>query len=160
MALQALSSRFNERGYGRLALVVLLLVSTLGISGCASPQLDPNLLAATDAGHYGGAREAIQSQLKDDPSDRSYILDRLRLMILTLADGMPGAAEEVANQTFRTLRTQGINADRTAAAVVFNEGVKIWKGEPFEQALSYTYIAMQKAELGQWDNARAAAGAS
>src|SRR6185369_8080879 len=70
------------------------------------------------------------------------------------------AAEEVANQTFRLLRTQGLNADRTTASIVLNEDIKIWKGEPFEQALSYTYIAIQKAELGQWDNARAAANAS
>jgi hypothetical protein len=128
--------------------------------GCQAQQLDPNLVAATDVGRYGGARVAIEKKLPQDPSDRSYILERLRLLILTLADGQPGSAEEVANQTFRLLRTQGLNADRTAASVVLNEDVKIWKGEPFEQALGYTYIAIQKAEVGQWDNARAAAGAS
>jgi tetratricopeptide (TPR) repeat protein len=135
-------------------------LAALLLSGCASHQLDPNLVAATDVGRYGGARVALQKSLSDDPADRAYILGRLRLLILTLADGVPAAAEEVANQTFRLLRTQGLNADRTTAAVVFNEGVKIWKGEPFEQALGYTYIAIQKAQLGQWDNARAAAGAS
>ena len=128
--------------------------------GCQGPQLDPNLVAATDVGRYGGARVALEKKLPESPSDRSYILERLRLLILTLADGQPGAAEEVANQTFRLLRTQGINADRTVASVVLNEDVKIWKGEPFEQALGFTYVAIQKAELGQWDNARAAAGAS
>lgn len=102
----------------------------------------------------------LQKGLTKDPSDRAYILDRLRLLILTLADGSPAAAEETANQTFDLLRTQGLNDDKTVSAAVFNERVKIWKGEPFEQAMAYAYIAMQKAELGQWDNARAAAQSS
>jgi hypothetical protein len=142
--------------FRRLAAIPLLL----GLAGCAERQLDPNLITATDVGRYGGARVALQGKLTENASDRSYILDRLRLLILTLADGQPAQAEEVANQTFRLLRTQGLNADRTTASIVLNEDIKIWKGEPFEQALSYTYIAIQKAELGQWDNARAAANAS
>ncbi len=128
--------------------------------GCAQEQVSPRLRADVDAGRYSLARVAIQKRLTENPGDRSYILDRLRLLILTLADGQPAAGEEVANQAYRLLRTQGLNADRTTASVVFNEGVKIWKGEPYEQALAYTYIAMQKAQLGQWDNARAAAGSS
>jgi len=135
-------------------------VSLVASPGCSQGRLDSNMVAATDAGRYGGARASLQARLTDDPADRNYILDRLRLLILTLADGSPNAAEQVANDTFRLLRTQGLNADRTTAAVVFNEGVKIWKGEPFEQALGYCYVAVQKAERGEWDNARAAAGAS
>jgi hypothetical protein len=140
--------------------ILLAALAGAALAGCQAQQLDPNLVAATDVGRYGGARVALEKKLPQDPSDRSYILERLRLLILTLADGQPGAAEEVANQTFRLLRTQGLNADRTAASIVLNEDVKIWKGEPFEQALGFTYVAIQKAEVGQWDNARAAAGAS
>ena len=141
---------------------VVAAVSALAVlGGCASsPQLSPRLINAAYEGRYGPAREAIQRNLTDRPSDRDYILDRMRLLILTLADGQPAAAEEVANQTYALLRTQGLNEDRTVSAVVFNEGVKIWKGEPFEQALGYHYIAVQKAMLGEWDNARAAAQSS
>ena len=129
------------------------------LTGCVRT-LDPNLIAATEAGRYGGARVAIQENLTNNPSDRAYILDRLRLSILTLADGQVEIAEIPANQLFSLLTTQGINADRTVSSAVINERVKIWKGEPFEQALGYHYIAMQKAMRGEWDNARAAAGAS
>jgi hypothetical protein len=41
--------------------------------------------------------------------------------------------------------------------VVLNEDLKVWKGEPFEQALAYSYIAAQYASQGSWDNVRAAA---
>lgn len=117
-------------------------------------------MAAMDSGNVGVARATLESKLTDNRSDRSYILDRMRLLLLTMADGSPAAAEETANQAFALLSTQGINADKTVSASVFNESVKIWKGEPFEQALAYYYIALQKAELGEWDNARASAASS
>ena len=143
----------------RPALHLPLAVAVALCGGCASG-LDPDLVAATDVGRYGGSRVALEKQLTADPSDRNYILDRLRLLILTLADGQPDAAEVIAGQTFSLLSTQGINADKTVSSVVFNESVKIWKGEPFEQAMGYHYIALQKAERGEWDNARASSASS
>lgn len=139
---------------------VAAIALACGLGGCEYSNVHPRMMADADAGAYGAPRVELQSRLTDNPSDRAYLLDRLRLLILTLADGQPAQAEEVANQTFRLLRTQGLNADRTTAAVVVNEGVKIWKGEPFEQAMGFSYIAVQKAQVGQWDNARAAANAS
>jgi hypothetical protein len=140
-----------------VGLGVALCLASAG--GCSS-SLDRHVLRSADAGEYGAARVALQDQTSDDMSDRGYILDRLRQLILTLADGQPDVAENAANQTFRLLSLQGINADRTVSSQVFNERVKIWKGEPFEQALGYTYVAIQKGELGEWDNARAAASNS
>jgi len=124
--------------------------------GCSSGRVNRNVELAANRGEYGQARAALQSKLSDDRSDRAYILDRLRLLILTLADGQPAAAEQIANETSDLLRTQGLTADRTTSAAIINERAKIWKGEPFEQALAYTYIGIQKAEKGEWDNARAA----
>lgn len=136
-------------------------VWTLLLGACASrDRVDRRIEAAALAGDYGVAREALQADLSPDPSDKSYLLDRLRLLILTLADGQPDAAEIPANELYALLRTQGLNADRTVSSAVFNERVKIWKGEPFEQALAYTYIGVQKAMRGEWDNARAAAQSS
>lgn len=132
----------------------------LALLPACSSALDPRLLVATDAGRYAAARVAIDDRLTQDPADRDYILDRLRLLILSLADGQPLAAERAANEAFSLLRTQGLNADRTVASAVLTESVRIWKGEPFEQALAYHYIALQKASLGEWDNARAAAASS
>ena len=59
-------------------------------------------------------------------------------------------------EVYDVLRTRGINDDKTVQSVVFYEGVKLWKGEPFEQALALSYVAMTQASLGSWDNARAA----
>jgi hypothetical protein len=114
-----------------------------------------------DRGEYGRAAARVAEGLTGDRGDREYLLERMRLGWALLADGRPAAAEPVMSRVFEVLRTQGINDDRTAAAAVFGEGgVIYWKGEPFEQALMFHAIAMQKGLLGEWDNARAAAQAS
>lgn len=143
----------------RLALFTIAAAIVPGLAACSSGP-DASMNKAVQTGQYAQARARLLSRLSDDPSDRAYILDRLRLTVLSLADGLPASADRPANQLFQLLRTQGLNADKTAASVVFNEGVKIWKGEPFEQALGYYYIGVQKGLEGDWDNARAAAGNS
>ena len=111
-------------------------------------------------GEYGRAREEVRQNLVDDRSDRMYLLDRMRLGILTLDDGYPRSAQNVFSDIYEILRTQGINKDKTVASVVLNEDIKFWKGEPFEQAMAFYYYSVSQAMLGSWDNARAAAGNS
>ena len=138
------------------------LTGGLASWGCASSGPDRSLVSAAAVGEYGAARARLYArgagQGQSGSSDN--LLDRVRLLLLDLADGQPRAAEVNANQIYEALRTQGVNADRTVASVVFGDGVRIWKGEPFEQALAYTYVAMQKAMIGDWGNCRAAAEGS
>ncbi len=136
----------------------VLLVLCVGVVGCAPrPQPVGHWMVR---GELGRARVAVSEQLTEDRADRMYLLDRMRLGILTLADGYPHAAGRVFEQVYEVLRTQGINADKTVASVVLNEDIKFWKGEPFEQAMALFYYSVQQAALGHWDNARAAAGNS
>jgi hypothetical protein len=108
-------------------------------------------------GEYGQARALIAEHQTTDKSDRQYMLDRMRLAIATMDDGYPQLAQGTFEEVYNILRTQGINADKTVASVVINEGVKFWKGEPFEQAMGFLYYSLQQASLDHWDNARAAA---
>lgn len=141
--------------------LVLALLGPLGLGACTGGgRIDQRGEVAFVVGEYARAAEVFQGRLTNDRSDRSYILDRERLLLSALADGQARAADEASNETFSILRVQGLNADKTVSSVVVNEGVKIWKGEPFEQALGFHYVALQKAMVGEWDNARAAAGAS
>lgn len=139
----------------RLTVSFLLLLSLLLPACSSSPKA--GLINAVQSGDYGLAREKLLERIANDKPNEDFILDRLRLTLVTLADGLPQAAGRPANQMFALLRTQGLNADKTVASVVLNEGVKTWKGEPFEQALAYYYIGIQKALNNDWDNARAAA---
>ncbi|MCA9273405.1 MAG: hypothetical protein KDA31_10190 [Phycisphaerales bacterium] len=119
-------------------------------------------MQTTAVGEYGAARSRLYGAgvSAENTRGNNSLLDRVRLLQVDLADGQARAAEVNANRVYEVLRTQGINADRTVASVVFGEGVRYWKGEPFEQALAYTYIAVQKAMIGDWGNARAAAEGS
>lgn len=138
-----------------MLLVALTALTTL--PGChADRTLDVTPLVVQ--GEYGRARIYIRDHLTHKRDKREYMLDRMQLGVLTLADGYAQSADVVFEEVYDILRTQGINADKTVDAVVFSEDVKFWKGEPFEQALTFAYVSMQQAMLGQWDNARAAAG--
>ena len=146
---------------GILPISGILTLSSLSLlTGCQSAALRSDVAIMADRGEYGRAAGLLQEDITQDQSNKDYLLSRMRLLLMALADGQPSAAEETANQLFTLLRTQGVNEDRTVASVVFYEGVRIWKGEPFEQALGFHYIAMQKALRGEWDNARAASSSS
>jgi len=107
-------------------------------------------------GMYAQARDLVESQVVDDRSDRRYMLDRMRAGVLNLDAGDPVRAERWFSEVYDVLRTQGLNADKTVSSVVLTEGVKVWKGEPFEQAMALVYYGFVQASQGSWDNARAA----
>lgn len=103
------------------------------------------------------ARELIHQKRIKNPQDEAYMLEQMRLGILTLAHGDAQSAQTVFSGVYEQIRTQGLNRDKAFEAVVLNEDLKFWKGEPFEQALALVYYTLDLAALGQWDNARAAA---
>ncbi len=136
-----------------------LVAWSLLLLGCTAPmRLSPTTLI--QRGDFGLARQRIAREMTRDLEDRQYLLDRMKLASLMLADGRPDAAQIVFEEIYEILRTRGVNEDKTVASVITYEGVKFWKGEPFEQALALAYYSIQQAQMGQWDNARAAAGNS
>jgi tetratricopeptide (TPR) repeat protein len=139
------------RRAGAALLWVLLL-----LPGCNAPMQTPTRELA--AGDYDAALQRVEEEITHDRSERRYMLSRMRAGVLALDAGRPAVSEQFFAEVYDVLRTQGINADKTVSAVVLTEGVKLWKGEPFEQAMALAYYGMVQARLGSWDNARAAAG--
>ena len=136
----------------------MLLLLLAGAGGCQQAMKTP--VGLIERGEYGRARMQAREQMTANKQDLNYLLDRMRVAVLTMDDGYPQASAVLMQEVYSVLRTQGVNEDKTVASVVFNEDLKIWKGEPYEQALSLAYYAMQQASMGSWDNARAAAGNS
>lgn len=153
----------RSRGLPWLRVAVMLAI-VCGMSlcgGCARNRVDESYAVRMERGEYARARGHLYNRgIAEKRSDRQYLLDRQRLLVATLADGLPEHAESFANQTYEVLRIQGLNADKTVPSVVLSDGVRIWKGEPFEQALAYATIAVQKGAIGDWGNMRAAAESS
>lgn len=127
--------------------------------GCAPAERDATISSATRAGEYARALErSLKLGNATDPEDRDALLARMRVPILALAEGTPEAARADAEYVFDTLRTAGLNDDRTIGAVFLTqEGTQIWKGDPFEQALAYIYVGLLDATNAEWGNLRAAA---
>jgi hypothetical protein len=144
----------------KLAAAALLALAGATLPACQGAGPDLATLRSVDRGEFGQARAALSARLPADRADRAFLLERLKLLILDLGDGLPQITERLSAEIFDTLRTQGLNADKTVASVVINEDIKIWKGEPFEQAMAYHYIALARLMQNDWDNARAAAESS
>ncbi len=137
--------------------VACVLIALLAVLPACSARTLTSTTGPTGHGMLGHARQiALDEKIK--PIDR--MLREATLGVLTLADGLPEQAEEPFNRVYETLRTRGVNVGRDGAAVVLHEGVRTWKGEPYEQALLYVYVAIQQAMIGSWGNARAAAGSA
>jgi hypothetical protein len=127
--------------------------------GCSSAPRNMSAVNAYYRYDFTGARESLRgdANLKND---EQVILNNIRLGMAAMADGDLAEAEQALGTSFDLLSTAGLNKDRTAGAVLVHEGVRIWKGEPFEQALTYHAVATLYAMMGDWENARAAAANS
>jgi hypothetical protein len=158
----ALALPLKGEGIRRLAfawrVLAQLTIATSAIlsAGCKGTPRNYDAVRAYYDYDFVRAREALRGDA-DNKKDEQYILNNTRLGMASLADGDLREAERALGRSFEYLSTAGLNKDRTVAAVLDHEGVRIWKGEPFEQALTYHYVATLYAMMGDWENARAAA---
>ena len=143
----------------RALLTTLALALFLLIPACSSGYVaDARLLGLVSRAEFGRAREVLFQQTPERGDTRTDLLDATKRGMMALADGLPDAAESDFQIVFETLRTQGLNDDRTTESIfVSEEGTRIWKGEPYEQAMAFVAIALADASRGDWGNTRASA---
>ncbi len=153
--LRSLRSKIR-RGDERVSVIALLAVLCTFLIGCESAPKNTTAIRAYYTYDMPAAREALRGDAYLN-NDEQTILDNSRLGLAALADGDTAEAERAFMTVFELLSTAGLNEDRTVAAVFTHEGVRIWKGEPFEQALMYHWIATLYAVEQDWENMRAAA---
>ncbi len=127
------------------AAAIATLSGALG--GCAGAQAGR---ARFDRGEFAAARTEVESSSHNGNSREVYRLNQLTL--LGCAEGLAAHADEHAEQSFERQRVHG--GERLAI------DASMPKGEPFEQAMAFYYVALQRALIGDWGNARAAAGES
>ncbi len=144
--------------YGALETVLVRLVLAGivagGSLGCSSYTRNHEAIAGYYQYDFTAARESLRRDA--ERNNRDVLLNNVRLGLAAMADGDQQEAQRAMGRCFGLLSTAGLNNDRTTAAILIDEGVKIWKGEPFEQALTYYWVAALYATLGEWDNVRAA----
>ncbi|MCA9296674.1 MAG: hypothetical protein KC983_09150 [Phycisphaerales bacterium] len=146
------------RARANLSTVMLLLMAVAivtALTGCESAPRNLSAIRAYYNYDFTTAREGLRADTYARIDDQT-LLNQGRLGLASLADGDLDEAERNLGAAFDLLSTAGLNEDRTVAAVLSHEGARIWKGEPFEQALLYYYTSLIYAMRGDWENMRAA----
>ncbi|MEZ6243533.1 MAG: hypothetical protein R3B57_10880 [Phycisphaerales bacterium] len=107
---------------------------------------------------FGGSRTIALTTATDNLRDRSYLLDRQKILWASLAEGDMDTAQASADYVYDQLRTQGVNRGKAVGRFfVGDSSVLVWKGEPFEQAAGFAAVAIVDGLSGDWGNMRASA---
>ena len=148
-----------KRNSSRIALVTVAVLgagANLGLVGCnETPKAARNAFADYQVGSYAAA--AAQIRPLAHKKDENYVLNNCRLGSADLAAGDLDEAQQSFMNAYNVLNATGVNdPGRQLGAAVVWEGVKVWKGEPFEQAMAHYYLGLIFMLKGDYENSRAA----
>ena len=132
-----------------------LLLSTL--TGCASPSDHHGRLAFNSyaRGNYADAQALLRPLARK--TDENFVLNNVRLGSVALADHDLDTAESAFLAAYEAINAVGTNdGGRTLGAVLVDEKLRIWRGEPYERAMANFYLGLVYYIRGEYDNARAA----
>jgi tetratricopeptide (TPR) repeat protein len=126
-------------------------------AGCANQdQIDAQqAVVAYQFGNYAEATRLLTPLAKKTNED--FVLNNCRLGSSTLAMYDLVQSQAAFLQAYEVLNSFGTNdGGRTAGAVLVDEKIKIWRGEPFERAMANFYLGLTCYMQGDFNNARGA----
>lgn len=135
--------------------VVFLLLFLVG--GCSSVSDRQGRLAANQyvAGNFAAARETLRPLASK--TDENFVLNNVRLGSSALAENDLDEAEKAFLAAYEVLNSVGVNdGGRTLGALLVDEKLRIWRGEPFERAMANFYLGLIYYTRGDYGNARGA----
>jgi tetratricopeptide (TPR) repeat protein len=140
---------------GRLLGAVALL-GFAGLGGCQqTSQQTQHAIMLYRAGDFPAAANVIRPEI--DKKNENFVLNNCRYGSAALAAGDLNGAENSFMAAYEVIN--GVNTNtggRTLGATLVFEGVKVWKGEPFERAMAHYYLGMVYLLKHDYENARAA----
>ena len=106
-------------------------------------------------GDYGRAQNRLRA-LAAKP-DENFVLNNVRLGSAALVDYNLDQAEHAFLAALEVINSVGVNdGGRSLGAVLVDERLRIWKGEPFERAMVNFYLGLVYYMRHDYNNARAA----
>ncbi|MFM9959001.1 MAG: hypothetical protein ACKVZJ_13100 [Phycisphaerales bacterium] len=131
------------------------------LTGCASDLQTRQAVADFSRADFGAAAVGFRPAAERRPLDENSLLNNARLGMASLAAGDVNSASNALRTAYQLLESGNVNDEgRIFAATVLSDGALVYKGEPYEQAMTYTALAWVSALRGDWENVRVAARAS
>src|SRR5215212_4848156 len=147
-----------ETGWCSLLLYLCSSVLIGGlISGCTAEKHPEAQRGVNDYfyGDYRRARDVLRPLAA--MTDEDYVLNNVRLGSASLVDYDLPEAEAAFYRAYEVINSVNVNdAGRSSAAVLLAEKLKVWKGEPFERAMTNFYLGVIYYINQDYSNARAA----
>ena len=140
-----------------VARLILVIILTLAAGCAASKEQRRAALAVEDyfVGNYTSARRQLRPLAEKTNED--FVLNNVRLGSAALVDYDLDEAEDAFLRAYEVINSVGVNdGGRSLGAVLVDEKVKIWKGEPFERAMVNFYLGLIYYMREDYNNARAA----
>lgn len=148
-------TRNNRQWLSLLMLILLTSINTISCSTQPSARVSPDAVWYINSSKYNTARDQLRRYSIDRQSPE-IILDNLRLAVAAIHDGAFFEAEQALLRAYPYMVTGTVNSKNRQDAATFSyEGLKVWKGEPFEQAMAWYYQTILQMISGDWENARA-----
>jgi tetratricopeptide (TPR) repeat protein len=137
-----------------------MALMTLAFGACSqTPRSARDAVVFYQAGDYAKAADTLRPAVDKEREKLSenYVLQNLRYGSCTLAAGQFDAAEGAFYDAYKVINSGDTNdAGRQLTASAVWEGVKVFKGEPFERAMADYYLGVIYLMKHNYGTARAA----
>lgn len=141
-----------------VARCLLLAFGCLLLSACGPTKQEQAAQRAVSDYFVGDYQSAVRilSELSQEP-DENFALNNARLGSAALIEYRLDEAEAAFLKAYEVMNSVGVNdGGRTLGAVLVDEKIRIWKGEPFERAMVNFYLGLTYYMRADYQNARAA----
>jgi len=148
-------ARASSHLWKSIAASVLLAGTMMGCQQ-TSPAVR-NAVVYYYSGDYLAAENSMRPEIQKKSED--FVLNNCRFGSCAIAAGDLPAAENAFMAAYEVINGVKTNdGGRTLGATLVFEGVKVWKGEPFERAMAHYYLGLTNLMKTppDYDNARAA----
>jgi len=128
------------------------------LTGCGPTKREQKAFHAVQAymaGDFDRAAEKLRNLA--DEKNEDFVLNNCRLGSTALAAYQFDEAEASFLRAYEVINSYGVNdGGRSLGAILVDEKVKVWKGEPFERAMANFYLGLTYYIRQDYGNARAA----
>jgi tetratricopeptide (TPR) repeat protein len=134
------------------------VLPALSLIGCATPahvRKAERAVGEYYSGDYTRASEDLRPLARK--TDENFVLNNCRLGSVELTAYDLDEAEAAFYRAYEVINSVGVNnGGRTLGAVLVDEKIKVWKGEPYERAMANFYLGVIYYMRQDYNNARAA----